>query len=60
MWDEYWSYISSKRNSIIAFENLILPCGSVSGLSLIEKDDFDSDDYSNTINLDCDMIGVQE
>jgi hypothetical protein len=47
LWDEYWAYIASKRNSVIAFENLVLPCQSVSGLSLIEKDDFESNDYSN-------------
>lgn len=42
------SYIKSVRNSVIKFDNLVLPCQGLT-LHLKEKDVITSDEFSNTI-----------
>jgi hypothetical protein len=53
------SYIKSVRNSVIKFDNLILPCQGLS-LHLKEKDIIRADDFSNSIQFDCSEIGPKE
>lgn len=53
-------YIQSKRNSIIRFYDLMIPCNGLR-LHLKEKDaNKEWDDYSNTISFDCSTYGVTE
>jgi hypothetical protein len=47
-YDNKNSYIKSVRNSVIKFEDLVLPCQGLS-LHMKEKDIIRADDYSNTI-----------
>ena len=56
---ENYSYIQSKRNSVIAFYDIVLPCNNLR-ITMKEKDkisQFDTD--SNTIKFDCDKLGVR-
>lgn len=53
-------WIKSKRNSVIRFFYLSLPCNGLK-LRLKEKDQLDSlATDSNTVSFDCDRIGVAE
>jgi hypothetical protein len=53
-------FIKSKRNSLIRFFNLNLPCNGLR-LHLKEKDAIEAwSDTSNTVKFDCSTIGVNE
>jgi hypothetical protein len=53
-------YIKSKRNSLIRFFNLVVPCNGLR-IHLKEKDKIEAwSDTSNTVKFDCDTIGVTE
>jgi hypothetical protein len=53
-------YIKSKRNSVIRFFDLNIPCQGLK-LHLKEKDALESwSDTSNTVTFDCDTLGVSE
>jgi hypothetical protein len=53
-------WIKSKRNSVIRFFFLTLPCDGLK-LSLKEKDQFESlATSSNTVTFDCDRVGIAE
>lgn len=58
-YDTVNSYIKSVRNSVIKFEDLVLPCQGLS-LHLKEKDVIRADDFSNTIRFNCEEVGLQE
>jgi len=54
-----YSYMEAERNSIIVFENLVLPCEGLK-LHLFEKDTtHGSSDISNTLRFNCSNIGFQ-
>ena len=53
-------WIKSKRNSVIRFYYLMLPCNGLK-LRLVEKDQIDAlATDSNIVSFDCDNIGVAE
>jgi len=53
-------WIKSKRNSIIRFYYLMLPCNGLT-LHLKEKDYYESQSVSsNLVSFDCERIGVAE
>ena len=59
-YDQFGSFIKSKRNSITRFKNLILPCEGLS-LHLREKDAIKwFDEFSNTVRFRCNEIGYQD
>jgi len=52
-----YSYMEAERNSIIVFNDLVLPCEGLK-LHLIEKDMTNwGTDYSNTLRFNCSDIG---
>ena len=53
------NFIKSKRNGVIVFPDLKLPCVNL-WLQLKERDDYSDDDYSNRFYFDCKKVGVQE
>lgn len=55
----YSGLITSKRNSVIEFEELILPCNDVAKITLIEDDVFSTTE-SSSIRFDCNRIGLGE
>jgi len=54
--EESYSFIQSKRNSVIAFYDIILPCKN---LTINMKEKGRSGSESNTIKFDCDKLGVR-
>lgn len=56
--EENYSYIQSKRNSVIAFYDIVLPCQNLR-IHMKEKSYPENwANESNTINFDCDKLGV--
>lgn len=55
----YKGFLISKRNSVIEFENLVLPCNDISRISLIEDDVFSTTE-SSSIRFDCSRRGLGE
>jgi hypothetical protein len=55
----YHSYMKAERNSIIVFDDLVLPCDGLK-LHLFEKDITEGkSDISNTLRFNCSEIGFQ-
>ena len=55
----YIGFLLSKRNSVIEFEDLVLPCNDVKKISLIEDDLFSTEE-SSSIRFDCSRRGLGE
>ena len=55
----YSGILKSKRNSVIEFEELVLPCSDIEKISLVEDDLFSTTE-SSSIRFDCSKRGLGE
>lgn len=57
--EENYSFIQSKRNSVIAFYDIVLPCKNLRILMKEKGKVKGWDNQSNIIKVDCDKLGVR-